>query len=331
MEKKIKWAFLSTGRIAHEFARCMLRHPDAEMYAVGSRDLAKAEAFKEKYGFKKSYGSYEEMLQDPEIDIVYIGTPTTLHYEHAKMCLNHGKNVLCEKAVTVNRAQFQVLCDLAKEKDLFFMEAMWLPMHPTYIKAAEWIREGRIGKVELLKAEHAFEHPYDPNDRGFSKKLGAGTILDLGVYCFAFANEMFGGKPDKVNMVGRLGPDGADIDTQVQLIYPNGYAIFTMGYAFTGVANTVIAGPKGKIQYEEVYTGAKHVYLYNEKMEIVETYTEEKGWEGLDYEIDSVNECLRQGLKTHPIITWEHTHEMFDIIEVCKQQLGVYYDEYEEV
>ncbi|MBP3372697.1 MAG: Gfo/Idh/MocA family oxidoreductase [Clostridia bacterium] len=329
MDKKIKWAILSTGRIAHEFTQCLQKHEDSILYAVASRTLRKAEEFKNMYGFEKAYGSYEELVEDPDIDIIYIGTPTTMHYENAKLCLSHKQNVLCEKAVTVNRAQFQVLCDMAKENDVFFMEAMWLPLHPTYIKAKQWIEVGRIGEVQLLKAEHCFEHPYDPTDRGFSKALGAGTILDLGVYCFAFANEMFGSAPDKVNMIGRLGPDGADIDTQVQMLYPTGYAIFTMGYVANTTSNTVIAGPKGKIQYEEIYTGAKHVYLYNEKMEIVETYTEDKDWAGLDYEIESVNECLRKGLKTHPVITWEHTHEMFDIIEVCKEQMGVDYEEYE--
>ena len=329
MSKKINWAILSTGRIAHEFAECFPKHPDAVPYAVGSRSLEKAEAFAKEFGFQKAYGSYEELVSDPDVDIVYIGTPTTMHYENAKLCLEAGKNVLCEKAVTVNKKQFEALCDLAKKKDVFFMEAMWLPLHPTFIKASQWVREGRIGEVQIVKAEHAFEHLYDPTDRGFSKKLGAGTILDLGVYNFAFADEMFGTTPDKVNIIGRLGPDGADIDSQVQLLYPTGYAIFTMGYAFTTKANTVIAGSKGKIQYEDIYTGAKDVYLYNDRMEIVETYSEEKGWVGLDYELESVTECIQKGLKMHPVITWDHTLEMFDIIEICKAQLGVDYEEYE--
>lgn len=329
MGKKVNWAVLSTGRIAHELGECFAKHPDAVPYAVGSRDLAKAEAYKEEFGFQKAYGSYEEMLQDPDIDIVYIGTPTTMHYENAKMCLEHGKNVLCEKAITVNKKQFEALCALAKEKDLFLMEAMWLPLHPTFKKAAEWIREGRIGDVQYIKAEHTFQHPYDPTDRGFSKALGAGTILDLGVYNFAFAGEMFGAKSEKINMIGRLGPDGADIDSQVQLIYPGGYAIFTMGYTSDTTANTFIAGSKGKIQYNEIYTGAKYVYLYDDQMRIVETYAEPNGWVGLDYEMESVTECIQQGKKMHPVITWDHTLEMFDIVEECKRQMGVDYGEFE--
>ncbi len=169
---KIRWGIIGTGRIAHTFAEALSGCEGAELYAVASRTVQKAADFAEKFGFLKSYGSYAELAQDENIDVVYIATPMHSHYHDAKLCLAHDKNVLCEKSVTLNFHQLEELLELAKKKNLFFMEAMWMKCRPAYQKVMEWLRTDRIGKVRYIKADFSNFVPYDANDRLFRADCG---------------------------------------------------------------------------------------------------------------------------------------------------------------
>ena len=142
---KIRWGIIGTGRIAHAFAKALTGCADAVPYAAASRSVQKAEDFAAECGFQKAYGSYAELAQDPDVDVVYIATPMSAHYHDAKLCLANGRNVLCEKSVTLNAAQLEELLGLAKQNGLFFMEAMWMKCRPVYRRAMEWVRSGRIG------------------------------------------------------------------------------------------------------------------------------------------------------------------------------------------
>ncbi|MCM1382473.1 MAG: Gfo/Idh/MocA family oxidoreductase, partial [Muribaculaceae bacterium] len=148
--KTTNWGIMATGKIAHTFAKAVNAAEDAKLYACASRDGAKAAAFAEQYGAEKSYGSYEELAADPNVDIVYIASPMSCHRDNVKLCFEHGKNVLCEKSITVNSAQLGELVKIAKEKNLFFMEAMWTKCLPAFLKAKEWVRTGKIGEIKAI-------------------------------------------------------------------------------------------------------------------------------------------------------------------------------------
>ncbi len=179
--RKYRWGVIGTGRIARSFCEALQGCHDAQLYAVGSRSKEKAEAFAAEFGFEKSYGSYSELAADDNIDAVYIATPMSSHFGDAMLCIENGRNVLCEKTVTLNCGQLEELLSAAKEKGVFFMEAMWMKCRPTYLKAMEWLREGRIGRVEYMKADFCNFIPYDPKDRLFSPDCGGGALLDLAV------------------------------------------------------------------------------------------------------------------------------------------------------
>lgn len=321
MAKKWNWAVMGTGRITQEFIPALLYVQDANAYAVASRDLARAEKTRAQYGFEKAYGSYEELLEDDAVDVIYIATPTACHFEHAKMCLSRGKNVLCEKAVTRTREEFDALVRIAQENDVFFMEGVWMQFHPAFCRAVQWAKEGHIGNVKYIRAELAYQHPYDGSDRIFSRALGAGTLLDLGVYTFGFACSVLGFDPARVNAAANFGPDGADIDSNVQLVYENGaFAALSMGYAYSTTGTAIIAGDKGKIEFTERFHDAQRVFLYDENYELVEAFDGTFPCTGFEQEIEHVQSCLAEGLKQSPVVSWDYTRAIFRVIEACEEQ-----------
>ena len=185
MNQKIRWGYMGAGRIAGWFATGMSVLEDAELYAIASRTLEKAEKFAKEYGFTNAYGSYEEMLLDPKVDIVYVATPVVEHYRCVKMCLEAGKNVLCEKALTVNYAQAEELVNMAREKNLFFMEAAWSKCQPVFLKIKEWISSGLLGEIQSVEAR--FYTLAGEGHRLYKRELAGGALLDLGFYPIMYA------------------------------------------------------------------------------------------------------------------------------------------------
>lgn len=186
----MKIAILGAGRIAVHMAETLAGMDDVEAYAVGARELERAEAFAEKYGFTKAYGSYEEMLADKEIDLVYIATPHSHHYKHAKMCLEAGKNVLCEKSFTVNANQARALFKLAEEKNLLITEAIWTRYMPSRKIIQDIVESGVIGEVTSLTAN--LSYAVTEKERIRKPELAGGALLDVGVYPINFASMVLG-------------------------------------------------------------------------------------------------------------------------------------------
>ncbi len=180
--KKYKWGILAPGKMSAKFTRGIKLLENAELYAVGSRDLQRAILFAKDYGFKKYYGSYEELASDPELEIVYIASPHSHHYEHTMLCLKNGKHVICEKAFAINSKEVEEMISEARKRNLFLMEALWPPFQPFYKKAQEIIRSGILGKIIHLDGYFSFIPPYDPDDRKFNLALGGGSLLDIGIY-----------------------------------------------------------------------------------------------------------------------------------------------------
>ncbi|MDE7279734.1 MAG: Gfo/Idh/MocA family oxidoreductase, partial [Oscillospiraceae bacterium] len=229
MSNTVNWGIMATGKIARTFAKAVLSVSDAKLYACASRTAEKAAKFGKLYGAEKSYGSYEELAADPNIDIVYVASPMSCHYENVKLCFEHGKNVLCEKSITMDSAQLEELIAIAKRKDLFFMEAMWMKCLPSFLKAKEWFTDGKIGEIKAVRADFSNPVEYDPTDRLFRADLGGGALLDLGVYPLTLITAFLGYEPKQV--LSDVNVDhGVDMDEAVILKYENAYASMVAGF-----------------------------------------------------------------------------------------------------
>lgn len=324
--RPIRWGILSTGRITAEFIPAVQFVPDACLYGIASRDLAKAEAARAKYGAVKAYGSYEDMARNPDIDIVYVATPTALHAQHVRLCLEHGKHVLCEKAATVNTREFDELCRLAEQQNLFLMEAVWMRFHPAFRQAVAWVKQGAIGDLRLVKADLGWLHAYDEGDRMFNRALGGGTLLDLGPYTLGLATAVFGPEPDDMAGWASLTPDGVDRDSTVLLRYGKAYAALNMGYSFDSSAGeTILAGTRGRIVFTERFHDAQRAFRYDAAEQLAETLDEPYACNGYEAEIQEAQACLRAGKLQSDVVPWAYTRAILRLIDRLKARFGVTY------
>jgi predicted dehydrogenase len=221
MNKKYKWGILAPGKMSAKFTKGLQLLENVELYAVGSRDLERARLFANEYGFKKSYGSYEEFATDPELDIVYIASPHSHHHEHTMLCLRNNKHVLCEKAFALNSREVEEMISEAKERNLFLMEALWPPFQPFYKKALEILKSEAPGKIIHLNGYFSFLAPYDPNERKFNLALGGSSLLDIGIYPVIDALT-FIGVPSDIKASAVFGKTGSEESISVIFSYTDG-------------------------------------------------------------------------------------------------------------
>ena len=182
MKKKYKWGILAPGKMSAKFTDGLKLLDNVELYAVGSRDKTRAEQFAREYGFKKFYGSYEELANDREVDIIYIASPHSHHLEHTMLCLKNKKAVICEKAFGLNSSEVKTMIGEAEKQKVFLMEALWPPFQPLYIKTRELLESGEPGEIIHLNAFFSFQAPFIPTHRNFNLELGGGSLLDIGIY-----------------------------------------------------------------------------------------------------------------------------------------------------
>lgn len=216
-----KWGILAPGRIAGKFANGLKLLDNAELYAVGSRDIDRAREFAREHGFSKYYGSYEKLAEDPGVDIIYIASPHSHHHQHTMLCLKNGKAVLCEKAFALNSREVEEMIAEAAGKKVFLMEALWPPFQPIYIKAREIIDSGEMGKIIHLDARFGFQAPYEPLNRKFNLDLGGGSLLDIGIYPVIDALN-FLGVPSEIMSRATFAGSGSEESISIIFGYTNG-------------------------------------------------------------------------------------------------------------
>jgi predicted dehydrogenase len=219
--KKYRWGILAPGKMAAKFAKGIQILENAEIYAVGSRDLQRAKKFAEEFGCKKYYGSYEELASDPDVEIIYVASPHSCHREHTLLCLKNGKSVICEKAFAMNCSEVSQMISEAKKRKLFLMEALWPPFQPYYKKASEIIKSGVLGKIYHLHGYFSFIPPFDPLDRKFNLSLGGGSLLDIGIYPVIDALT-FMGDPADVKASAAFSPTGSEESVNIIFRYKDG-------------------------------------------------------------------------------------------------------------
>ena len=247
-EKTVRWGVLGTGAIARSFARALHSLPDAQLLAIGSRAPSRAREFAYQFDVPRPYGSYEELVRDEDIDVVYVATPNTQHRENCILCLEAGKPVLCEKPFAINAEEAREVIALARRRQLFCMEAMWMRFVPLMAKLRSLIDSNVIGEVRMVTAQLGFHNEFDPNDRVFDPELGGGALLDLGVYPLSLAFQLLG-PPSCVASHATMGSTGVDEQSAIVLGYPQGQLAILAASLRTQMPNeAIIMGDSGQIR-----------------------------------------------------------------------------------
>ncbi len=317
---KIKWGILSTGHISNKFAEALKILPDAELYAVASRSREKAEIFARRHGVRHAYGSYQALADDPEVEVIYIGTPHAFHLENAVMCMRAGKAVLCEKALTINAHEAEEMIRVAREENVFLMEAMIPPHVPLVKKILQWVHNGRIGELRMIRAARCIRRDFSPEARQLKLELGGGSLLDVGVYPISFASMIFEKPPEGVSGLGYIGQYGSDEQGAALLKYPNG-AIADLVFALRTetVNDAYLYGTKGFIHIDEIFAVPERATLFDQNKQIVEVLEEPIIGNALNYEAEEVMRCLREGLKESPSMPLERSLEVMRIMDRIRE------------
>ena len=328
--KQIKWGIMGAGRMSGWFTEALSILPDANLYAVGSRNLAKAQHFAETYGFQKMYGSYEELVRDPEIDIIYIGTPVRYHYDSLMLALHAGKHVLCEKALTVNASQAKEAYALAREKHVFLMEAMWMKCQPAYRKMLEWIRGGLIGDIQSVEAR--FFTKAGNGHRLFQHEIAGGALLDLGIYPLTAACDILGYSPDKIVSHAAIGKEHVDYSNSTLLSYKDGsYASVNSGLALSKMVSLFIIGTKGRICIDkEFFFQAEHIEAYGYNDTLLGSFDGKFMKNGYEFEAIEVMDCLRRGKTGSNLVPVSESIALLELMDQLRAQWGLKYD-FEEI
>lgn len=328
MAQKIRWGILGCGKIARKFAADLRLVDDAELIAVGARQKETAEAFAKDYPAKYVHEGYDALVQNPEVDVIYIATPHSHHYENTLLCLNNGKAVLCEKAFAVNGKQAKEMIALAKEKNLFLMEALWTKFLPHYKTTMQMITEGKIGEIKSISVNFGFR-PVPPfAQRMYDPALAGGTLLDIGIYNVFLVLSVLG-KPDSINAVMIPAATGVDDQCAVTFIYNNG-AIAQMFSSFASnlATEAYINGSEGRIKLgHRFYAPESSVEYYPGYMDSLQLVAcdKEEGW-GYQHEARHVGECIRQGLKESPVVSFDDTMLLMETLDAIRYKAGIFYE-----
>jgi len=330
MEKQtIKWGILGTGRIAGVMATALQVVDNSELYAVGSRSEAKALEFGSIYKIPKAYGTYEALVSDPDIDIIYIATPHNLHLENALLAMNHGKHVLCEKPLAVNEKEVLQLIEKAKYKNVFLMEALWSRFLPRIMKVKELVDSGKIGDISMLTAAFCFKSSHQPDQRHFNIDLCGGTILDIGIYNI-FLSYLLLGKPLAFNAMAALNNQGADTISSYTFKYPNEVlAVMHSSFLVDTPIVAEIHGSKASIFLDDRWFNLGTVKLkYQDGNE--EVFEFDIKANGYEYEAQEAVNCILAGKTRSDLWSWNDSLELVKIMDAIRHECGITYQNHDK-
>ncbi len=324
----VRWGILSTGGIARQFARGLAYAPGAQLVAVGSRSQANAEAFGDEFGVPRRYASYEALAADPDLDVIYIGTPHPFHAANSLLCIEAGKAVLCEKPFTLNARQASAVIRAARERGVFLMEALWTRFTPVMHKVRALLAEGAIGRPRMVTADFGFHAPFDPESRLFNRALGGGALLDVGVYPVSLASMVFGAPP-RISTMAHLGATGVDEQAAMIFGYEDGaLAVLSCAISVMTPMEATITGERGMIRLPANWWMPQECILSLEG-EPEQTFELPFTGNGYNYEALEVMRCLREGLLESPIMPLDETLALMQTLDNIRSQWGLRYPEEE--
>ena len=296
-----------------------------EITAVAARDLTRAQEFAGTVSAKKAYGSYSELVQDPEIDIVYIGIPHSEHKEAAIMAMNAGKNVLCEKPIAINEQDAREMFHVAKMNHVMLMEAFWTKFLPISMKVREWVQTGRIGTVRQIRAKFSYMDEYGAKKRLWDPALGGGALLDVGIYTITYSNYLTGEVPDFVTSTAYIGKYGVDEVNSILMKYPSGIiAVLSSAIHMQDDEAAQIIGDRGRI-FVTPFWGAQEAELQGKDGRMVEKVTMPHLINGYEYEIMSAADTIRHGAQENRYHSRQDTINTMHIMDEIRAQWGLKY------
>ncbi len=319
----IRWGILGAGRIAGAFADAVNQHTRAQLVAVGSRHRDRAERFATGHGIPTTHVGYDRLVEDPQVDVIYVATPHSEHLEHALLAIRAGKHVLVEKAFTRNAQEAEQIFAAAREAGVFVMEAMWTRFLPHVAALHQVIDAGEIGEIVSIIADHGQLMPFDPKSRLYDASLAGGALLDLGVYPVSFAIDLLG-VPSEVHAVGALTETGVDGQVSTSLVYP-GHAQATLHTTLWAKTPTValISGTEGYIEVAGSFYGQSS-FKVTRLDGRVWTF-DQPGVKGLQYEAAEVARQVAAGEVESPRMSWQGTLDVMRTLDEIRRQIGLVY------
>jgi predicted dehydrogenase len=322
VSETIRWGVVGPGRIADKVTEDFPHVEGAEPVAVASRDLARAEEFAARHGIGRAHGSYRAIIEDPDVDVLYLATPHPMHHAAALAAIDAGKALMVEKAFTATVAGAVEVIERARSAGIFVMEAMWTRFQPAVVAVRELIAEGAIGDIRSVQADLGILRPWDPSDRLFSLELGGGSVLDLGVYPISFA-QMLLGDPVRVTAGGSTLPTGVDAEAAVLLEFGDGRtATLTCSLRGQLPGSARVFGTEGWIDVLPRFHHPETIVLHRDEAE-PETITRPRTGGGYAHELLEVTECLRGGRTESAVMPLADTLVVQDVMGQVLEQLGV--------
>lgn len=319
----MKIGIIGAGIIANKVSGILSERWSEMLYAVASRDAARAQEFAARHGFKKAYGSYEDMVSDPEVDIVYVATPHSHHYAHARLALMHGKHVICEKAFTANASEAKALIELAHNRGLFLMEAMWTRFMPITQKISDVLKSGIVGRPRILNASLCWSMTEIPRIK--QSNLCGGALLDLGVYCLTFAHMYMGEDIVNINSNVVKGGDNVDWTSAISILYADGKIANLQCSACCYDKRGIIVCEQGRIEVDAV-NWPTFMKVVDKNGNVIEEYhvpaDEPSGYE---LEFLAAKEALEKGWTEHPLMPHSSTLHIMEIMDTVRKQWQITY------
>lgn len=324
----IRWGILGCGRIARKFASDLKLVNDAQLIAAGARSKESVEKFATEFPVIYKHNSYEALAANEEVDVIYIATPHSHHYQNTFLCIEHGKAVLCEKAFAINKKQALEMIEAAQTKKIFLMEAFWSKFLPQYNKVQQMIADGMVGEIRSLLVNFGFVPASPVPARLFDPALGGGSLLDIGIYNVFFALNILG-RPDDIHATITAAKTGVDEQCAITFKYNNGSIAQLFSTFSSNLATEAeICGTKGRIKLtSRFYSPSADIEFYPDNMESKQIIPveREEGF-GYQYEARHVCECLKNNLIESPVATHSDTLLLMETLDNIREIAGIHYD-----
>lgn len=324
-EAPVRWGIVGTGRIAAAFADDLRLLPDASLVAVGSRRQSTADEFGDRHGVPRRYPTYEALVADDEVDVVYVATPHSGHFAAAMMAIEAGKPVLVEKPFTINAAEARSLVAAARAREVFLMEAMWARFLPHMAALRSVLASGALGEVRTVVADHGQWFAQDASHRLFAPSLGGGALLDLGVYPVSFASMVLG-RPTRVTAVSDAAFTGVDATTSMMLQHASGaHASLTTSLEAIGPNRAAVIGTEARVEIDPVFYQPTSFAVIGRDGSVVSRYDEPHEGGGLRHQAAEVMRCLRAGRLESDVLPLDETVSIMETLDEIRGQIGLAY------
>lgn len=323
------WGIVGLGKIARQFADDLRLLPNARLHAVASTSMERAQGFAAEFGAMHAFGRYEDLVHCPGLDVVYVATPHPFHCEHSLLFLENGLPVLCEKPFAMNWTEARRMVAAARRNRVFLMEALWSRFIPAFEQTVKMVEEGQIGKLHTIKADLGFKMPFDPNSRLFNKALGAGSLLDLGIYPAMLALSFFG-KPEAEHICAAATFTSTDVDESCAFTFQYPEGRLALGHS-TVAANTSLGahlyGTEGTIFLHPRWHHTQKLTLsrYEGRQETFEDIALPYEGRGYAFEAAHVMQCLENECIESETIPLDFSLDLMETLDAIREKIGLIY------